>query len=173
MQFLYLNPGALAKRETSPMKLLIRILLLPLVVIIGASCGGMISGLAGFETALTLGEQRERAGLVEYEDDSPAFLAPFAGNIGLIGGAIGASVGATVGWICKRPIGGAVAGCLPLLILIFFCAFGRPLNDFQNYACILIALAIALSGPPLIGAVAGLMAKAASRNPQRSMSIEV
>jgi hypothetical protein len=159
MYFIYLNPNALVKPETSPIKTLTRILLLPIVVIFGAGCGGIVSALVAFETGWSLGQQRQRAGLVEYEDDSPAFLGPFAAHIGLIGGAIGATVGAAVGWISKKVTWGAIAGCFPLLAFGFYRAFPEFLDPSRNHDGMLIWLAMALSGPLLVGALAGQLGK--------------
>jgi hypothetical protein len=141
------------------MNRLFHILLLPVVATFGALGGSVISGVAGAGTGDYLGRQRERAGLVEYEDDSPAFLGPVGGVMGLIGGAIGGTIGAIAGWISNKGSWGAVAGPLPLLLFIFYRAFGESLNNFGNYAGLIICLAIALSGPPLVGAVAGIWAK--------------
>jgi hypothetical protein len=147
----------------------IQFILLPFVALAGALGGSVVSGAAGACTGDYLGRQRERAGLVEYEDDSPAFLGPAGGIMGVIGGAIGGLIGAVVGWISKKAIWGALAGSLPLLLLIFykdFCqVFDLSIINFSNCAPLLIALAIALSGPPLVGALAGRWAKFLHQRP--------
>jgi len=137
--------------------------LLPLVALAGALGGSIASGVAGACTGDYLGRQRERAGLVEYEEDSPAFLGPVGGVMGVIGGGIGGMIGAIVGWISKKALWGAMAGSLPLLLLVCYNVFDKvfdlSITKFSNYAPLLIALAIALSGPPLVGALAGRRAK--------------
>jgi hypothetical protein len=141
----------------------IHFILLPFVGLAGALGGSVVSGVAGACTGDYLGRQRERAGLVEYEDESPALLGPVGGVMGVIGGAIGGLIGAVLGWISKKALWGALAGSLPLLLLIFFTGsrkvFDLSIIEFINYAPLLIALAIAVSGPPLVGALAGRWAK--------------
>jgi hypothetical protein len=157
------------------MNRVMHIFLLPFVVIFGASGSALISSTAGYFTGTTLGLQRERAHLVEYEDDSPAFLGPFAAYMGLMGGAVGGIVGAAVGWTSKRVAWGAIAGCLPLLIFVFYAGFGQSITEFHIYSGLLIRLAIALSGPPIVGALAGFWARKfiVTKGEQSSMTTEV
>jgi hypothetical protein len=131
--------------------------MLPNVAMLGAIGGSVISLLAGAGTGVFLGVLRLRPGLVEYEEE--ALLAPMGALAGAIGGAIGGMIGAVTGWISKKASWGAFAGSLPLLPFIFYHAFGLSLVDFVSYAVLIIALAIALSGPPLVGALAGRWAK--------------
>jgi hypothetical protein len=144
------------EKNKAKMKLLTHILLMPIVVIIGAISSAVISSMAGCFTGSALDYHHELTGHVEYhKNESTLSLGTQGILMGAFGGAMGGIIGAAFGWITKKPMWGALASLsLPALLHL-----GVLVNNSSNRDGNLMWLAVAISGPPLAGSIAGMWAK--------------